>query len=64
MADYRVRVVVTFDLDVGAPDTLEAFNIAIELTRAVFEASFTRADAVDVRTQEIRALRSRPEPAP
>lgn len=54
--DYRVQVIVEFDIDVPGTSTAQAEAVAKDITREVFKNSFGRADAVGIRTKYPREL--------
>lgn len=54
--DYRVRVVVEFDIDVGASGRIDALINAEAITENVFRESFSRAKAVCIDTREVKEL--------
>lgn len=56
MIDYRVKVEVTFTIDVGLTNPqklLEAERTAAIITRQVFQESFTRAHLLTIKTEEL-----------
>lgn len=56
MTDYRIKVKVTFTIDVGLaykPTFSEAQDTAELITRKVFEESFNRAHLLKIETEEL-----------
>lgn len=54
--DYRVRVYVSFDLDVGAESRVDAMMFAEDLTERVVRESFGRAENVVAEAREVQEL--------
>jgi hypothetical protein len=52
--DYRVRVIATFDLDIGTGE--DPRTVAKTIVKQVFKESFSRADALTVTIGEVREL--------
>ena len=51
--DYRVRMVATFEVVVGAHDTLGAANAAEFITEQVFKHDFARADPLTLHIVDV-----------